>query len=321
MTVDVVISVYSIERANDVVECIESVRKQTLPPKEIVVVLDPNYALVSYYKKLLGSTVKLVVSDTFGLSAARNTGIKSCNSEFVAFIDDDAVADKNWLKTLVNNFKTPSVIGVGGHITPIWPIKNPYWFPEELYWIIGCSYKGLPIQKSPIRNPIGCNMGFRRSIFETVGYFSVATGRVGNKLMGHDDTEFGIRATNKRPETTIVYDPQAIVYHKVAMNRVSVRYILKRSYSEGFSKAFITTFSNNNNNNNKSLGAEKSYLHTLVMGLPFMLFQNKLTTGICKFVTLAMATGLVFFGYFVGLNVIKKQKTKRFFRVNLIGET
>ena len=93
-----VISVYSIDRANDLADCIGSLKKQTLPPREIVVVLDPDDALVSYYRKRLGSSVKLIVSDAFGLSAARNRGIKSCDSEFIAFIDDDAVADSDWLR-------------------------------------------------------------------------------------------------------------------------------------------------------------------------------------------------------------------------------
>ena len=158
---------------------------------------------MSYYRNRLDSSVKLVVSDAFGLSAARNMGIRSCDSELIAFIDDDAVADRDWLRYLVSNFIDLSVIGVGGRIIPEWPDQNPSWFPEELYWIVGCSYKGLPTKKAPIRNPIGCNMAFRRSVFEKAGYFSTDTGRVGNVLMGHDDTEFGIRANNKLTGTTI----------------------------------------------------------------------------------------------------------------------
>jgi glycosyltransferase involved in cell wall biosynthesis len=299
----VVISVYSIDRANDVVDCIESVRKQTLPPKEIIVVLDPDDTLVAYYKKQLGSSVKLVVSDAFGLSAARNMGIKNSNSEFVAFIDDDAIADPDWLKNLVSNFRDPLVIGGGGRIIPVWPDENLGWFPEELYWIVGCSYKGLPIKKAPIRNPIGCNMAFRRSVFEKAGYFSTDTGRVGNVLMGHDDTEFGIRATNKLPGTTIVYEPKAVVYHRVSKNRVSLNYVVKRSYSEGFSKAFVTTGSQTNK---AALGTEKSYLRTLFLGTPKMLLQGNVRTGPSRCWTLWVATIMVFLGYFVGSRSIKE---------------
>jgi glucosyl-dolichyl phosphate glucuronosyltransferase len=293
----VIISVYSIDRANDVLDCVESLKKQTLPPKEIVVVLDPDKTLVSYYRSRLDSSVKLVVSDAFGLSAARNKGIKSCDSEIIAFIDDDAVADSDWLRNLASNFSDSSVIGVGGRIIPVWPDQNPDWFPEELFWIIGCSYKGLPTKKAPIRNPIGCNMAFRRSTFEKAGYFNIDTGRVGNVLMGHDDTEFGIRATNTLAGTIIIYEPKAVVYHRVSKNRVSLNYVLKRSYSEGFSKALI---SKRSQANKAALVTEKSYFRSLFLGTPRMIFQNNAQNGPFRCWTLWVATIMVFLGYTVG---------------------
>ncbi len=296
-SVAVVISVYSIDRANDAVDCIESVKNQTLAPKEIIVVLDPDDVLVDYYKKRLGSDVKLVTSDAFGLSSARNMGIKSSDSELIAFIDDDAVADCNWLKNIIANFEDPSVIGAGGRIIPMWPDKDPGWFPEELYWIVGCSYKGLPTSKAEIRNPIGCNMVFRRSLFDRVGLFSTILGRVGNVLLGHDDTEFGIRAKRRVVGSKIVYVPEAVVYHRVAKRRVSFRYVLERSYAEGFSKAFISRAAEDNST---SLDTERNYLRTLVLSIPSVLFQEKVQSGIPRVVTLWVASVMVFLGYFVG---------------------
>lgn len=296
-SVAVVISVYSIHRAKSLVACIDSLKKQTLVPKEIVVVLDPDYSLIAYYRKLLGSSVKIVISDAFGLSAARNIGIKNSISEIVAFIDDDAMADRNWLRNLVANFGGSSVIGAGGRIIPVWPAQNPEWFPEELYWIVGCSYKGLPTKKTPVRNPIGCNMAFRRQVFEMVGYFSTDTGRVGNKLMGHDDTEFGIRATTQLTGTKIFYDPTAIVYHRVSENRINLNYILKRSYSEGLSKAFVL---NSHQINKGTINTEKKYLRTLILTTPSILLKGNLKTRLPRCYTLWFASTMVFLGYFIG---------------------
>jgi len=295
--ISVVISVYSIERADDVMACIESLNRQTLLPKEVIVVLDPNDTLVNYYKKRLNASVKIVVSDAFGLSSARNMGLKSCDSEIIAFIDDDAVADKDWLKNLSTNFDDPLVIGVGGRIVPIWPNQNPEWFPEELYWIVGCSYKGLPTKKATIRNPIGCNMAFRRYAFEKAGCFSTTTGRVGDKLMGHDDTEMGIRVARRLPGALIIYDPFSIVYHRVSSNRVNITYVLRRSYSEGFSKAFV---SNSSQITEAALGTEKVYLRTLIVDTPQMLFRGNVRAGPSRCLTLWVATAMVFLGYLVG---------------------
>jgi GT2 family glycosyltransferase len=295
--VSVIISVYSIDRADDVVDCIISLEKQTLIPKEIIVVLDPNSALVTFYSKLLGSSVKLVVSDAFGLSAARNMGVRSCDSEIVAFIDDDAVADPNWLENLVGNFVDTKVIGVGGRIAPIWSAKKPNWLPEELYWIIGCSYKGLPTNKEPIRNPIGCNMAFRRSLFEKVGYFSTNVGRFGNQLLGHDDTEFGIRATNMLKGTKIIYDTEAVVKHKVSKNRAMLRYVLRRSYAEGFSKALVT---NATKITGSILGTEKMYVRSIFLNIPSFFSKDNALTGPSRLIILFMSMAIVFLGYYIG---------------------
>lgn len=291
-TVDVVISVFSIDRAKDVVDCIASLWKQTLLPKNVIVVLDPDPELISHYRNLLDSSVKLVISGSFGLSVARNEGINNSSSEIVAFIDDDAVADSNWLKNLVSNFADPSVIGVGGQILPVWPKQKPEWFPEELYWIVGCSYKGLPLKRAPIRNPIGCNMAFRRSVFEKAGYFSTETGRVGNKLMGHDDTEFGIRALSSLSGTSIMYDPQAIVWHRVSENRVSINYVLRRSYSEGFSKAYVV-----DTPNSSEISVEKDYLKKIVYNTPKL--------SLTKAITLWLSAFTVVIGYLNALITLK----------------
>ncbi len=295
--VAVVISVYSISRANDVVKCIDSVRKQTVPPKEIVVVLDPDEDLIAFYKERLKSDAKIIVSDCFGLSSARNTGVRNSESEIIAFIDDDAVADERWLKNLVRNYDDPSVIGVGGRIDPLWQKENPSWLPEELYWIVGCSYKGLPTKKAVIRNPIGCNMSFRRSVIEEVGYFSSNVGRIGKNLMGHDDTEFGIRATSKLSGMRILYDPEAIVCHRVSKSRVTLGYVMRRSYAEGFSKAFV---SHSGRVDGSVLSTEKNYLQSLCRSVPSLLFRRDVRTGVFRFAVLWIAAVMVVLGYIVG---------------------
>jgi glucosyl-dolichyl phosphate glucuronosyltransferase len=298
MDSSVIISVFSIERSNDVLACINSLKKQTKLPKEIIVVLDPDEKLKRHYEKHLDSDVKIIISNACGLSYARNTGIKASTSELVAFIDDDAIADSYWLENTIKNFNDPLVIGVGGRIIPKWPAKDPNWFPEELFWIVGCSYKGLPTKKEAIRNPIGCNMVFRRQVFESAGFFSTSVGRVGNKLLGHDDTEFGIRATDSMIGTRIIYDPQSVVYHLVSPKRVTLKYVLKRSYAEGFSKAFVSR--DYQKKDKTLLNTEKAYMRNLFLSTPSLILDSN--AGIPKSVTLWLSTALVFLGYVIGLN-------------------
>jgi GT2 family glycosyltransferase len=278
-------------------DCIGSLTRQTLRPAETILALDRNEALVRFYKDQMPAYVKIVVSDGYGLSRARNTGIKNASGDVIAFIDDDAIADEQWLENLVVNYDDASVSGVGGLITPLWKGKQPIWFPEELFWIVGCSYKGLPEEKSVVRNLIGCNMSFRKSVFEKVGYFHEGMGRVGKKLSGHEDTEFSVRAARKIAEIKIVYDPSAKVYHRVPRSRTDLKYVARRSYAEGFSKAI---FSSQEANAGKALNVEKNYLRNLLSAsVTDRLFGNHDSGSILQIPVLLFSTAMVLIGYIV----------------------
>ena len=282
---------------NHVLRCIESVKEQTLQPHEIILVLDPNEELVKFYTLNLNDGVKILVSKEYGLSNARNTGIRNCEGEIVVFIDDDAIASKNWLETLVKNYNDPNVIGVGGFVKPIWQYKRPMWFPEELYWIIGCSYLGLPEHKAYVRNPLGCNMSFRKVAFVESGYFKTNVGRVGKKLVSDEETEFSIRVLDKIPDSKIVYDPKAVVHHNVNQKRLHFKYIWKRSFYEGMGKAVIRYEGKSVN----ALSTEKSYIRYLL--------RNTILSRICRIYdfqqlgqlfTLIFSSFAVFTGFLIG---------------------
>lgn len=237
--ISIIIATYSKERLGYLLECIQSLQKQSLKPTEIILVLDPNPDLVAFYKSKVPDDVTIVVSQRRGLSHARNTGVKTAKGEFLVFIDDDAIADPNWLETLVQNYDNPTVVGVGGRIKPLWSVRSPRWFPEELNWVVGCSYKGLPEYKTTVRNPIGCNMSFRRTVFEKVGYFRTDIGRFGKHLLASEETDFSLRTLDHLSKSRIVYDPFAIVYHHVDKSRTNIKYLWRRSFYEGVSKALI----------------------------------------------------------------------------------
>jgi len=296
--VSVIISTYSIDRAKYVINCIKSLKKQTLLPKEIILVLDPDEKLIDFYKSRIPDDVKIVISEGYGLSNARNAGVKVAEGEIVAFIDDDAVADKNWLKNLVKNYNDPCVVGVGGFIKPIWESDRPTWFPEELDWIIGCSYKGLPERKTVVRNPIGCNMSFRKVVFEKVGLFKTDVGRLGKKPLAGEEAEFSLRVLEKIPESKIVYDPSTKVYHAVPHERADVKYVLKRSFYEGMSKALIA---NLRSNPIKALSAEDNYLkHLFGVAVPLRLKRIYQFKNALQLLLLLTSTFLVIIGYFIG---------------------
>jgi hypothetical protein len=157
----------------------------------------------------------------------------------VAFIDDDAVADRNWLQTLLLAYRDPRVIAVGGAVLPRWDRGRPPGFPEEFDWVVGCTYLGMPTGRRTVRNLIGANMSFRRQVFRVIGGFSDGIGRVGGGAGGCSETELCIRAAAALPASVILYDPAARVSHRVPTARTSWRYFGTRCYREGLSKAQV----------------------------------------------------------------------------------
>jgi glycosyltransferase involved in cell wall biosynthesis len=272
-------------------------RNQTVQPREIILVLDPIYDLLEFYRNNVPSFVKILISEQMGLSSARNTGVRNAKGEIVAFIDDDAIADADWLKYLLINYEDEEIVGVGGTTKALWENNRPFWFPEELDWIVGCSYKGQITSKSKIRNPIGCNMSFRRSVFEKTGYFRVDIGRLGTIPLGDEETEFSIRVLNKIPGSKIIYEPSAIVYHKVTKNRERFAYLWKRSFFEGVSKAAIS----NKFSRTQTLSTEDLYMKYLFsVGIPLKLKRIYKLENVGKLFALFLSIFGVFAGFIVG---------------------
>jgi len=272
--VSVIVSTFAKERSELLLRCIRSLGAQEDPPDEIILVLDHDKELIGYFKSRIPTDIKIAISEKTGLSSARNAGLKIATGEIVAFIDDDAMAEKDWISKLVKGYDDPYVQSVGGAAIPLWENQKPAWFPDELDWIIGCSHKGRPQSKSLVRNLIGCNMSFRRNVFEKVGYFEAALGRVGRKLAVSEETEFCLRILAEIPDSKIVYDPLAKIYHVVPKERAKITYVMKRSYYEGVAIAMLS----------KKLGQvraqsdEREYLDRLVrFSIPSRLIKIRLT--------------------------------------------
>lgn len=240
-TVSVVICAFSDERWNDLRAAVESVRRQEPPPSEIVLVIDHNEELRARAESAFADAIVVSNTGRQGLSDARNAGVGVASSDVIAFLDDDAVAAPGWLRALVNGYASRAdVIGVGGAALPAWDVGRPAWFPEEFDWVVGCSYRGLPVTLAPIRNFLGCNMSFRREAFELVGGFHTDVGRVGDRPVGGEETELCIRLSQRARTAVLLYQPEAVVHHRVPTARAGWRYFRRRCYAEGVSKAVVS---------------------------------------------------------------------------------
>ncbi len=272
MKVSVIICTYSMERLQDTIEAVNSILTQTYPNIETIISVDHNEELLAKLKELFPENVFFAFNNLVrGLSDNRNAGIKKATGDIIAFIDDDAIADKKWVEIMVSNYTNPDILAVGGKLVPLWEKDRPWWFPEELDWIVGCTYKGHPQNKTKVRNFIGCNMSFRREVFTRIGYFKQTIGRVGKVPLAGEEMEYCVRLLAAFHQGEILFDPEAIVYHKVDKQRESFKYILKRSYGEGVSKSII----NKSTDKRKILSTENTYLkHLFLKSIPWYLGKS-----------------------------------------------
>jgi glycosyltransferase involved in cell wall biosynthesis len=242
LSISVIICVYTERRWDQICAAIDSVRAQSMQTRELIVVVDHNETL---YERLAGAHPETIVvrnKDDRGLSGARNTGVAIANGEIIAFLDDDAIAETDWLKFLTRAYDDPGIIGVGGLTVPRWQTGRPQWLPEEFYWVVGCNYLGMPSPGEPVRNLLGANMSFRREAFCLVPEgFRTGIGRSADKRpLGCEETEFCIRLRERKPDSRHIMEYRAEVSHYVPDTRSRFSYFVSRCYAEGLSKAQVS---------------------------------------------------------------------------------
>jgi O-antigen biosynthesis protein len=239
MTTSVIICGYTEARWQQLLCAAESVRMQTVPVDELLIVIDHNDDLRNRAAQAIPWARVIPSRGPAGLSGARNTGIAAATGEVVLFLDDDAVAEADWVRQLLAPYRDPNVLGVGGAAHPVWEQPAPRWWPPEFGWVVGCSYRGQPVSTAPVRNLMGCNMSLRRTVLEAVGGFDEVLGRGADNALGGEETELCIRARQLIPDGQFIFEPNAVVRHWVPSSRASWTYFRARCRAEGVSKARV----------------------------------------------------------------------------------
>lgn len=259
--VAVVVCTYTHARLHDLRRAVASLQGQRGVEVELVVVVDHNAELQAELQAELagavgdGSAVSAVTaipnSGVRGLSDARNSGVRAATTDLVAFLDDDATAEPDWLAQLVAVLESRSAQLVGGTVLPALEHDRPGWWPQEFDWAVGCSYPGqLEDRTFPdslasvpeavrVRNAIGASMIARRESLLSIGGFSTALGRVGTIPVGGEETELSIRLSAAHGPDSVWLATRSVVHHTVPAARMTTSYLHRRCYAEGLSKAVL----------------------------------------------------------------------------------
>lgn len=176
-----------------------------------------------------------------GLSYARNCGIRNAQGDLLAYVDDDATVNPEYLRTYSDFFTHhPEAVAAGGPILPVYETEEPEWMTHYTRQLItGKLFLGNNQREFPRGAfPGGGNACYRKSVFDTVGLFNVELGRKGNSLIGAEEKDLFDKMTTHGMH--FYYLPNAILYHIIPPHKLTQNYFDRLTYSIGVSERYRT---------------------------------------------------------------------------------
>lgn len=233
--ISVVISSYN--RADKLHLAIKALTEQSVGTESFeVLVVDNNSTdhsseVTSSYSDQLD--IRFINEPRQGIGYVRDTGFRLAGGEYVAFLDDDAIPDKEYIRIILHNIRDGSPDCICGPIYPYYTTQKPAWFKDQ--YEIREIYK-IKTSFTTGETASGSNMVWKKSVLEVLGGFNIVLGMQPNQIAGGEDTDLYVRYW-KNIDNKIVYDPDVLVYHWVPEYKMSVAYILKRNIAAGIAWA------------------------------------------------------------------------------------
>lgn len=215
--------------------CLESLCHQSTGMDGIEILVIDNVSADNTKKVVEEYQIRLPVlrycyESVPGLSWARNRAVSEAHSDWIAYIDDDAIADRNWLSELkAFILRYPGTRIFGGASTAIHEIAPPTWLPESYGTVdLGDSVRAIDMKYEGI---IGCNFAVRRDVFDIIGSFNTALGMSGKRPAWGEETEFLCRAISRG--IAIYYAPALSVEHLVQPGKYDLRWQMRAAFTQG----------------------------------------------------------------------------------------
>jgi glycosyltransferase involved in cell wall biosynthesis len=204
-------------------ECLEGVLTLHYPNYEVIVVSDGSTDESPQIARAYEG-VSVIETPQRGLSSARNTGLQVASGEIVAYIDDDAIPDPDWLTHMAATFASGRYAAVGG----------PNVLPDASSAVAQCvaNAPGGPthvlVSDLEAEHVPGCNMAIRKADLEELGGFDPQFRAAG------DDVDICWRLLDSGRR--IAFSPGAVVWHH---RRRSVRAYLRQQRGYGRAEALL----------------------------------------------------------------------------------
>lgn len=262
LKISVVICSYN--RAAYIQDAMASLYAQTLAKEQYeVIVVDNNSTdhtpaiCDAFIRSHTDAQYTYLTESRQGASFARNTGAALARSPLLCFMDDDAVAEPDYLERIVTFFEMhPDCGGLGGRIIPKYIPAEPVWMSHFVSSLVGhFHYSETVTVFAPNKYPLESNMIIRKADFDTIHGFNTALpGVVGTLRIGGEGKDFFFRL--KELGRTIYYDPAIRVQHVVETQKLTREYMYRVASGIGRGERVRTL--------------QKGYLAYLLKGLEYL---------------------------------------------------
>jgi glycogen(starch) synthase len=214
------------DRAASLRTLLRALDHQSYPHFEVIAVAGPTKDNTLAMLEEFGARVRVLRCSRANLSMSRNIGLNAACGEIVAFIDDDAVPSRNWLRQLRRIFADPAIAGSGGSVYVVHPNQPVL---QHRLGVVSSVAEQIDVRSSLLADMpltgdgrlwtmrmMGTNMAYRRAALLEIGGFDEFYEWV------YDDTDVAVRLALAGKYLHPVTD--AIVYHVPASSRNRVAY-------------------------------------------------------------------------------------------------
>lgn len=266
-------------RARLVRRAIESVLAQEYPSAGYELIVIDNGSADSTGELVRRSLARAAIPASYyreervGVSFARNRGASLARFEYVAFLDDDAEAEPQWLATFAAAIAAHGAVALGGRVEPVVEegVEAPYWWDDaDIRGLFGLDHsEALGCRSvSRIRWPLwlgGGNAVYSRRL---LGEFAFRTdmGPVGRRRRVAEDIDLNIRL--ERAGVPLYYAHDAVIRHVVTADRLTARFIRRRAYWAGRTDAAARALLGEGADRGSFRGWTRAALRTLAMPEP-----------------------------------------------------
>ena len=234
---EISIAVCTYNRSDVLPKCLESLVDQTADAELFEVLIIDNNSNDDTKKiaeDFCGkhNNFRYIFEKKQGLSHARNRAIAETKGKYLAYIDDDAIADKEWTKSILDCFENTNADVVGGPVFHfVKTEKQPIFYNKNAFSFNPGNARKRMLPPGFDFGFLGGNSCFKKSLFDELGTYLTDLGMVGGKQRMGEDSEMGYRML--KAGKIFYYEPGMKIDHQLKSKNVTLKGILKRSYNTG----------------------------------------------------------------------------------------